>query len=48
MSQTTSTRRFIQLDSPDVLGLKAFRTLYDVELDRLAFLERAETLTLDG
>jgi hypothetical protein len=41
-----STRQ--RLDSPDVLGLQAFRPFYDVELNRLTFLERAKSLTLDG
>jgi len=39
MSKSASTRRFIQLDSPYVLGLKTLRSLDHVELDRLAFLE---------
>ena len=34
----------LQLDSPDVLGLQALRPFYDVELDRLAFLEANEIL----
>lgn len=46
--ETTSSQAGIQLDSPDVLSLKTLRPLHDVELDRLAFLKRAESLTLDG
>src|SRR3954468_874403 len=36
------------LDLGDVAGLRAFRTVNDLELDRLAFLERAETVALNG
>lgn len=33
---------------PDVFGLPAFRSLDHVKLNRLAFLKRAKSLTLDG
>src|SRR5919198_4963331 len=36
------------LDLGDVAGLRALRTVNDFELHRLTFLERAETVTLDG
>lgn len=36
---TFGSGRLILLDNPDVFGLKAFGSFYDVELDRLTFLE---------
>lgn len=42
------SQRFMRLDGPDVLGLKAFRAFYNVELDRLTFLKRTKPLALDG
>src|SRR5207248_4861131 len=36
------------LQNLNVLSLPALRTLLDVELDRLAFLQAAEALRLDG
>jgi len=42
------SRRCIQLESPDVLGLPALWSLHHVELDRLAFLKRTKSFTLDG
>src|SRR5579863_5346099 len=41
------TGRCIHLDDPDVFGLEAFGAFNDVELYRLAFLKRTESLTLD-
>src|SRR3954463_8105097 len=35
------------LDLVDVAGLRALRTVNDLELDRLAFLERTEAVALD-
>jgi hypothetical protein len=36
------------LQNLNVLSLPAFRTLLDIELDRLAFLKAAEAIRLDG
>ena len=36
------------LDLGDVAGLRAFGAVDDLELDRLAFLERAEAVALNG
>src|SRR5882672_10658630 len=36
------------LDLRDVAGLRAFRTVNDLELYRLAFLERTEPVALNG
>src|ERR1700704_4664983 len=36
------------LDLVDVAGLRAFRTVNDLEFDRLAFLERTEAVALDS
>jgi len=36
----------LELDFCDVAGLWAFRTVHDLELDRLAFLKRAEAVAL--
>src|ERR1700741_626736 len=38
-SKRALTMGCIHLDEADVLGLEAFRSLHDVELDGLAFLE---------
>jgi hypothetical protein len=41
-------QRNLKLDSLNVLGLPTLRSLHHIELDRLAFLKRAETARLNG
>src|SRR5882762_11059670 len=44
----TAQTKALRLDSANVLSLPAFGALDDVEFNALAFLERTETVCLDG